>query len=148
MEHERTALDVFVLCLAIRLVAAAGNLPAVFERHREAELLGLRGVNVKELHSLPDDLARLAVFDLDEEKALVNEFPLFLGQQHFRHLVKDPDDLLVRIQPRLTLIFSARHVLADHALHPDDAEQVVDVLVGDDDVAHILPFIVRVLKPS
>ena len=102
-------------------------------------------MNVKKLHGLPDDLARLAVFDLDEEKALVNEFPLLLGQQHLRHLMKDPDDLLVRIQPRLTLIFSARHVLADHALHPDDAEQVVDVLVGDDDVAHILPFIARVL---
>ena len=43
------------------------------------------------------------------------------------------------VDGRLALVGTFPHVLADHPHHPDDAQQVVDVLVGDKDGAHLPP---------
>ena len=148
MQHQRASLDVLVFLLAVRLVAAAGDLPPVRERHGKAELLCFRRMNIEKLHGSADNLALFAIFDLDEEEALVDKFQLLRRQKHLGKLMQNPDDLLVGIEPRFSVIFAARHSSGRSSAASDDAEQMIDVLVCDDDIAHILPLVACVLQPA
>ena len=52
----------------------------------------------------------------------------------------------MRIDRRLALVLAAGHSLTEHAQHPHDAKQVVDVLMRDENLAHVLPAQARMLK--
>lgn len=60
-------------------------------------------------------------------------------QQLSGHVPQQLYDLAMAVDHRLALVFAPRHALADQAHQPNDAENVVNVLVGDKNGAELPP---------
>ena len=143
MQEPRTIIRVLLTVGATRLVAATGQLFSPVELHAEPELLCLGGVDVKEGHPAPVDDALLAVDHGDELQAVTDESRLLGHQQLVRQPAEERDHLVVRVDVCLTLVNPLVHGLAYHPHHPDDAQQVVDVLVRHEDLPHAHPIKAR-----
>ena len=52
----------------------------------------------------------------------------------------------MRVDVRLALILAVVHELADHPDHPNDAHQMVHMLVRHEDVSHVHPVVPCVLE--
>ena len=73
---------------------------------------------------------------------------LFFVQQHFRQRLYHFRELLVGVDIRLALVVSTVHILADDAKHPDDPKQVVDMLMGHDNMVNAVRVDACLLQPA
>ena len=127
------------------LIAAAGQFFAISQVHAVSELLGFGGLYIEECDLMADDLQRLSVVYLYQMEPLVNKVCLLLLQKLARDVPQQIEDLPVGVYICVSLINSAFHELADHAHHPHNAQNVVDVFVGYKDMVNIHPVISCVL---
>ena len=73
---------------------------------------------------------------------------LFFVQQHFRQRPYHFRELLMSIDIRLALVVSTVHILADDTQHPDDPKQVVDMLMGHDNMVNAVRVDACLLQPA
>ena len=123
----------------VGLIAAAGEFFAVAEIHGEAELFGFGGADIEKGHVVPDDFSGFTVFYCDKVQAVTHVGGFFWLQDHTGDIVCHLEDFGVTVEVGFALVGSAFHVLADHADHPDDTGQMVEVFVCDEDVADLFP---------
>ena len=127
------------LIFAVGLVAAAGESFSVPQADGKAKLLRLGGMDVEKYGLSPDYLPLPAVGDGNQVQPAADETGILFRQQRMRRPVEKRDQLLMGIDIRLALIFSLSHILADHAYHPDDAKQMVDVPMRYENILYRLP---------
>ena len=88
---------------------------------------------------MADEGVLVAVFD-GNQMELVVEVAAVLGREEGRrHRAQEADDFVVTVNHSLTVIGAAPPGLTHHAHEPDDAQEVIDVLVRDKDRPHVLP---------
>ena len=120
-----------------RFVAGAYDALTVLTFHMKAVLFGLAGMRIEECDGVSGNGTLLSVFDGNEADAGSYRSKLLFAQ---RELADGPKFFR---QARMTVY--AQNVVAlflqkerrDHAHQPDDAERVIDVLMGDEDVRQI-----------
>ena len=88
---------------------------------------------------MPHKGALLAIIYHDQVKAFADKIGQFLRIKLLCHLSKQTDHFIVTVDPRFSFILSLFHMLADHADHPDNSHQMIDVLVSHKNLPHILP---------
>ena len=81
----------------------------------------------------------LTVIYHDQMKTFADKIGQFLWIKLLCHLFKQTDHFIVTVDPCFSFILSLFHMLADHADHPDNSHQMIDVLVSHKNLPHILP---------
>ena len=76
----------------------------------------------------------------------VYEAGLFGLQQLSGHVPQQRNDLAVAVEHRLALVLAPRHALTNQAHQPENAKDVVNVLVGDKNGAYLPPVYPRPLQ--
>ena len=89
-----------------------------------------------------------AVLHGGQGQPLTDEAGLLFLQERAGHIRQQPDDLAMAIDHRVALVFSLGHALADETHHPEDAQNVVHMLVGDENGADLPPIYIRLLQPQ
>ena len=111
----------------------------VFKFRTKSELLSLGGLNVEECHISAQNRFLLAVLHRNQIKPLSDKSSFILLQEFFRHIPQNLDHLIVSIDRGITFILSMIHTLANYADHPDDSQQMSNMLVGHKDRMHVFP---------
>lgn len=135
--------DVLAVERVVRLVAQAGKDSSVRQFGTEAVLLLLRGMDVEAGEADVAHVEALAVRQLMEDDALLHLCQLLLGENHVDDGAYDANHLVVAIDVQLALVaLTLRH----HADDPDDAQHVVGVGVGDEEMMNVGYLDVRLAK--
>ena len=120
-----------------RLVAGAYDALTVLTFHMKAVLFGLAGMRIEECDGVPGNGTLFSVLDGNEadagsyrRKLLFAQRELADGPQFFRKT-------RMAVYAQNVVAFFLQKERRDHAHQPDDAERVVDVLMGDEDVRQI-----------
>ena len=132
MEHPGAVFGIFFLTFIIRLVPAAGELLSVSQIHREAKLFCLSGMDVEEGDRVSENCFRLTVFHCDKVQFRVKGEDFIFLQQFLSHIPEQLDHFVVSVDID---IFSALFckIAGKHTHHPDNTEDMVDMLVCDKD---------------
>ena len=139
VEHPFAASGVSFFAWIIGFIAAAGQLFPISQIHREAKLFGFGRTDIEKCNVVSDDLPGFAVFHGDQVQAVAHVSSFFRLQDHTGDIVCHLQNLGVTVEIGLAFVGAAFHVLADHADHPDDTGQMVEVFVGDEDVTDLFP---------
>ena len=139
MEQPAAALSKGALRLAERFVAAAGQLSAAGQRDGKPELGRLGGADVEEGDRLSQKRQALAVFHRYQPQPAAQKTDLFFAQQRPRQRAQKARDFPVGIDDRFSLVLAPGHALQNHPDQPQNAGDVVQVLVGHEDGADVLP---------
>ncbi len=146
MEQPLAVFRILLFSLVVGLISAAGQLLPVVQLHAEAELLGLRGMNVEESHLTAVDLPGLPVLHGNELQAVADKLQRSGLEQHVGNFVQQPDHLFMTVDPHRAFILSCLHILTDDPNHPDHAGEMIDMLMRQKNLLHILPVKARVLQ--
>ena len=122
----------------VRFIAAAGQ-SAIGEFQRKAELFGLRRADIEKGHIVTDELTRLPVGYRNEMQAVIEESTVFRGQQGLTHRAQQGNNFFMAVNDGFAIIGTAPPGLAHHAHEPEDAQEMIHMLMGDEDRPHILP---------
>ena len=139
MHQPFTVLHILPLIVIIGFIPTAGKLLTVFEIHRESILLCFCGLYIKKHHSASHNCAFLSIWDCHQMKSFSNKARLLFTQQHMGNIVEYPCNFLMGIDCSLPFILSLLHMLTNHANHPDNPRQMIDVLMGYKNLFYILP---------
>ena len=115
----------------VGLVTKAGELPA-FPLHGEAVLQQLGGENVEEADLAAQHFGLSTLRDGVQDQMLAQHLNMLLLQGDLGHDPDGLDDAFVAPDVQLSLIFAGHHQIADLAHHPDNAQQMVAMGVGHD----------------
>ena len=146
VQQPCAAPNIPLLAGVIRLVPAAGEPSPLPHLHGKAKLFILFRANVKKRDRPIQNRPLLAVLHGHQMQAPVYELRLLGLQQLSGHVPQQRYDLAVAVEHRLALVFAPRHALADQAHQPENAEDVVNVLVGDENGAYLPPVYLRPLQ--
>ena len=130
---------IFFLTFIVWFITATGKFLAISHIHTESILFGLCGLNVKKCHLMPHKVALLTIIYHDQVKAFADKIGQFLRIKLLCHLSKQTNHFIVTVDPRFSFILSLFHMLADHADHPDNSHQMVDMLMCHKNLPHVLP---------
>ncbi len=93
-------------------------------------------------------LPAFPVLHRHQVQALVQKAKMVFLEQAPGQGAQQVNDLTVGVDGGLPFIGALGHILADQAHHPGDAEDVVDVLVGDENGAQVPPVDVGLLQAA
>lgn len=141
VQEPRAAFCIAFFARIVRFIAAADEAFPSCEVQGKAVLLGLGGLNIEEGHGMAGQCLRFPVVDGNEVETLANEMGFLRLEQLLGQVLEKHNDFIVAVNAGFTGILATFHILADHAHHPDDAQEVIDMAVRDDDVAHSHPVV-------
>ena len=88
---------------------------------------------------MTDDFSGFSVFYRDHMETISDKFGGFLYKQCICHILKDLNHFFVGVKIYLFFVFAFCHILGNDTDHPDNAQKMIDVLVGDEDIFNIMP---------
>lgn len=103
----------------IGLITTAGQ-PAVGQFQGKAELLGLGRADIEKSHVVAHELTRFPIIHRDEMQAVIEEGPVFRGQQGHAHRTQQGNDFLMAVDDGFAIVGPAPPGLAHHAHEPED----------------------------
>ena len=105
----------------------------------DTKLQNLRRTNVEEAYRMADNFVLVAVLHKHEVQTMVHEFIFLFSENYLREQAQCFDNHFVAIDVQFTLGLAMRKRREPQANHPNNAKDMVGMLMGDKNVVDFMP---------